>query len=54
MTDPRYPIGKFSYSGPLNTEEKKQCLENIEQTPARLREAGYRTAFLGKFGIGAP
>ena len=39
MTDPRYPIGKFSYAGPLSTEQKKQCLENIEQTPARLREA---------------
>jgi len=39
MTDPRFPIGKFSYSGPLNTKEKKQCLENIEQAPTRLREA---------------
>ena len=39
MTDPRYPIAKFSYTGPLNTEEKNQCLNNIEQTPARLREA---------------
>ena len=39
MTDPRYPIGKFSYSGPLNIEEKKQFLDNIDQTPARLREA---------------
>ncbi len=39
MTDPRYPIGKFSYSGPLTADQKKQCLDNIEQTPTRLREA---------------
>ncbi len=39
MTDPRYPIGKFSYTGPLTADQKKQCLDNIEQTPARLREA---------------
>ena len=39
MSDPRYPIGKFSYTGPLTHEQKKECLENIEQTPARLRAA---------------
>src|ERR1700758_4544998 len=39
MSDPRFPIGKFSYSGPPTAEEKKQHLDNIEQTPARLREA---------------
>jgi len=39
MTDPRYPIGKFSYTGPLSPEQKKQCLDDIEQTPARLRAA---------------
>src|SRR5208282_408308 len=39
MTDPRYPIGKFSYTGPLTAEEKQQCLTDIEQTPARLRAA---------------
>jgi len=39
MTDPRYPIGKFSYTGPLSAEQKKQCLDDIEQTPARLRAA---------------
>ena len=37
MTDPRYPIGKFSYPGPLTPEQKDQCLDDIEQTPARLR-----------------
>lgn len=39
MNDPRYPIGKFSYSGPLTPEQKRQCLDDIEQTPARLRAA---------------
>src|SRR6267378_4255754 len=39
MSDPRYPIGKFSYSGPLTAEQKQQYLTDIEQTPARLRAA---------------
>jgi len=39
MTDPRYPIGKFSYAGPLTAQQKEQALDNIEQTPARLRDA---------------
>src|ERR1035441_965526 len=39
MSDPRYPIGKFSYSGPLTAEQKQQCIADIEQTPARLRAA---------------
>ena len=37
MSDPRYPIGKFSYSDPLTAEQKQQYLSDIEQTPARLR-----------------
>jgi uncharacterized damage-inducible protein DinB len=39
MSDQRYPIGKFSYSGPLTPEQKRQYLDDIEQTPARLRAA---------------
>jgi uncharacterized damage-inducible protein DinB len=39
MSDPRYPIGKFSYSGPLSSEQTKQFLKDVEETPARLREA---------------
>src|ERR1700758_1535088 len=39
MADPGYPIGKFSYSGPLSAAQKKEFLDNIEQTPVRLREA---------------
>jgi uncharacterized damage-inducible protein DinB len=39
MSDPRFPIGKFSYSGPLSAADKKQCIENIEQAPASFRQA---------------
>ncbi len=39
MTDPRYPIGKFSFADPLTAQQKKQYLDDIEQTPARLRAA---------------
>ncbi len=39
MSDPRYPIGKFSYNGPLTETQKQQYLDDIEQTPARLRAA---------------
>jgi uncharacterized damage-inducible protein DinB len=39
MSDPRYPIGKFSYPSPLTAEQKRGCLDHIEQTPARLRAA---------------
>jgi uncharacterized damage-inducible protein DinB len=39
MSDPRYPIGKFSYSGAVSVAEKKQFLDEIEQTPVRLRDA---------------
>ncbi|HKI00176.1 MAG TPA: bacillithiol transferase BstA [Candidatus Sulfotelmatobacter sp.] len=38
MTDPRYPIGKFTY-GTYMEEQKPQYLNDIEQTPARLRAA---------------
>ena len=39
MSDPRYPIGKFSFDGTLAPDQKKQYLNDIEQTPARLRAA---------------
>jgi uncharacterized damage-inducible protein DinB len=39
MPDPRYPIGKFSFEGPLTADQKKQYLNDIEQTPGRLRTA---------------
>jgi uncharacterized damage-inducible protein DinB len=39
MSDPRYPIGKFSYAGPPTAAERQQSLAAIEETPARLRAA---------------
>jgi len=39
MSDPRYPIGKFSFDGTLTADQKKQYLDDIEQTPAQLRNA---------------
>ena len=39
MADPRYPIGKFSFEGPLSEEQKSHFLDDIEQTPARLKAA---------------
>jgi len=39
MTDPRYPIGKFHYDGPLTTEQKQTFLDEVARTPASLRAA---------------
>ena len=39
MTDPRFPIGKFSFDGNLTEVQKSQYLDDIEQTPTRLRGA---------------
>ncbi|HVN17637.1 MAG TPA: bacillithiol transferase BstA [Dongiaceae bacterium] len=39
MTDLRYPVGKFRYEGSLSAEQKQTFLEEIAQTPARLRAA---------------
>jgi uncharacterized damage-inducible protein DinB len=39
MTDLRYPIGKFHYDGALRAEEKQACLDEIAQTPAKLRSS---------------
>ena len=38
-TDPRFPIGKFSFEGPLTPQQKQQYLDDIAQTPSRLRTA---------------
>jgi hypothetical protein len=37
--DPRYPVGKFSFDGNMTEQQKAQYLDDIEQTPARLRAA---------------
>jgi hypothetical protein len=39
MSDPRYPIGKFHFDGALSEEQKKACINEIEQAPAALRAA---------------
>jgi uncharacterized damage-inducible protein DinB len=39
MNDARYPIGKFSYDGNLTENQKGTFLDEIAQTPARLRAA---------------
>ena len=39
MTDLQYPIGKFTYDGPLPEEKKQKCLDDITHAPANLRAA---------------
>lgn len=39
MTDPRYPIGKFSYDSPLTDEKREAFLNDIARAPANLRSA---------------
>jgi hypothetical protein len=39
MTDLRYPIGKFTYEGPLTEDQKQKYLADIEQGPTNLRAA---------------
>jgi uncharacterized damage-inducible protein DinB len=39
MNDLRYPIGKFSYDGPLSEEQKRTFLDDLAQTPKNLRAA---------------
>lgn len=38
-SDPRYPIGKFSFPGSIDEAQRKQLIEQIAQTPAALRAA---------------
>lgn len=39
VQDLSFPIGKFSYSGPLTKPQRDAAIEAIAQIPARLREA---------------
>ena len=39
MTDPRYPIGRFSFEGTLDDDHRTKFIDEIEQAPARLRTA---------------
>lgn len=39
MSDLRYPIGKFSYDGPLEEGQRRIFCDQIAEAPRRLREA---------------
>jgi DinB superfamily len=39
MSDLRYPIGKFTFEGPPDPEQRRQWIDDIAQTPAALRAA---------------
>ncbi len=39
MTDPRYPIGKFTFSGSTSALERQKFLADIEEAPLALRTA---------------
>jgi uncharacterized damage-inducible protein DinB len=39
MTDPRFPIGRFHYEAPPSEQQKQSFLDEIAQTPAKLRIA---------------
>ena len=39
MSDPRYPIGKFTYSNPPDEKQRRQFIDDIANTPAALRSA---------------
>lgn len=39
MSDPRYPIGKFTYDGAPSESQRNKFIDDIERTPAALRSA---------------
>lgn len=39
MEDLRYPVGKFHFEGPVTAEQHKTFLDEIAQTPEKLRTA---------------
>jgi hypothetical protein len=39
MSDPRYPVGKFSYDAPPSEDRRKKLIDEIEHAPAALRAA---------------
>jgi len=39
MSDPRYPIGKFQFSGSTDEKQRTQLIGEIEQAPKALRNA---------------
>ena len=39
MDDLRFPVGKFHHEGSVNDQQKQAFLDQIDQTPAKLRAA---------------
>jgi hypothetical protein len=39
MSDPRYPIGKYSFPGAVTPDHRKEWMAEIAATPERLRDA---------------
>jgi uncharacterized damage-inducible protein DinB len=39
MSDPRYPIGKFTFSGSSSESQRSKFIDDIERTPTTLRAA---------------
>jgi len=39
MIDPRYPTGRFHYDTALSEEQKRKCIDEIAETPSKLRAA---------------
>jgi len=37
--DLRYPIGRFKFNGPLNEAERQKLIDEIEETPEKLKAA---------------
>jgi len=37
--DLRYPIGPFKFAGPLTADQRQACIDQIEETPTRMRAA---------------
>jgi uncharacterized damage-inducible protein DinB len=37
MSDPRYPVGRFTFSGPINESQRNGFIADIERAPAALR-----------------
>ncbi len=39
MSDPQYPVGKFTYNNPPTDAQRKQMIDEIQQLPERMRAA---------------
>jgi hypothetical protein len=39
MDDPRYPIGRFTYTGPQTPAQRLDCIARVSAAPAKLRQA---------------